>query len=61
MTCWTNLREVKARLILALYAMTQLTIQQTYELAIQHHQTGRLQEAERLYRQILAEQPSWTR
>jgi protein O-GlcNAc transferase len=37
--------------------MTQLTIQQTFDLALQHHQAGRLQEAERLYRQILTQQP----
>jgi predicted O-linked N-acetylglucosamine transferase (SPINDLY family) len=31
--------------------------QQTFDLALQHHQAGRLREAERLYRQILAVQP----
>jgi protein O-GlcNAc transferase len=34
-----------------------MTIQQTFDLAIQHHQAGRLQDAEQLYRQILARQP----
>ena len=37
--------------------MVSLTIQQQLELALQHHQAGRLPEAERLYRQILAEEP----
>jgi protein O-GlcNAc transferase len=37
--------------------MAQLTIQQTFDLALQHHQAGRLQEAEPLYAQILARQP----
>jgi predicted O-linked N-acetylglucosamine transferase (SPINDLY family) len=31
-----------------------LTIEQAYELAVRHHQAGRLREAEALYRQILA-------
>jgi len=34
-----------------------MTIPQTLELAMQHHQAGRLAEAEALYRQILATQP----
>jgi protein O-GlcNAc transferase len=33
------------------------TIQDALELALQHHQAGRLGEAETLYRQILAQQP----
>ena len=37
--------------------MAQLTIQQAFDLALQHHQAGRLQEAEQLYRQVLAQQP----
>jgi len=37
--------------------MAQVTIQQAFELALQRHQAGRLQEAEQLYRQILAQQP----
>ena len=37
--------------------MAQLTIQHVFDLALQHHHAGRLQEAERLYRQILARQP----
>jgi predicted O-linked N-acetylglucosamine transferase (SPINDLY family) len=37
--------------------MVSLTIQQQLKLALQHHQAGRLPEAERLYRQILAEEP----
>ena len=35
-----------------------MTIPQTFELALQHHQAGRLAEAEALYRQILAVQPN---
>lgn len=38
--------------------MPQITPQQAYELAVQYHQSGRLAEAESLYRQILAEQPN---
>jgi protein O-GlcNAc transferase len=37
--------------------MTQLTIQQAFDLALQHHQAGRLHDAEQLYRQILAHEP----
>jgi predicted O-linked N-acetylglucosamine transferase (SPINDLY family) len=37
--------------------MAHLTIQQAFALALQHHQAGRLHEAERLYRMILAERP----
>ncbi|MGD0387897.1 MAG: tetratricopeptide repeat-containing glycosyltransferase family protein [Tepidisphaeraceae bacterium] len=33
------------------------TIQQAFDLAVQHHQAGRLGEAEQLYRQVLAQQP----
>ena len=35
-----------------------MTIQQAFELAAEHHQAGRLREAEMLYRQILAQQPN---
>jgi predicted O-linked N-acetylglucosamine transferase (SPINDLY family) len=34
-----------------------VTIQQAFELALQHHQLGRLKEAEAIYRQILAAEP----
>ena len=34
-----------------------MTTQQTFDLAVRHHQAGRLSEAEALYRQILAVQP----
>ncbi len=34
-----------------------MTIQQPFEIALQHHQSGRLAEAEALYRQILAVEP----
>jgi predicted O-linked N-acetylglucosamine transferase (SPINDLY family) len=38
--------------------MAQITIQQAFDLALQHHRAGRLEEAENLYRQILAQQPN---
>jgi predicted O-linked N-acetylglucosamine transferase (SPINDLY family) len=38
--------------------MAQLTIQQAFDLALQHHQAGRLREAEQIYRKILANQPN---
>ncbi|CAN5530946.1 tetratricopeptide repeat protein [soil metagenome] len=38
--------------------MPELTIQQALELALQHHQAGRLKEAEPIYRQILSNQPA---
>ncbi len=38
--------------------MAQLTIQQAFDLALQHHGAGRLHEAEQLYRQILTQQPA---
>jgi len=34
-----------------------MTIPQAFDIALQHHQAGRLAEAEALYRQILAQQP----
>src|SRR5436190_23701850 len=37
--------------------MPSVTVQQAFELAIQHHQAGRLAEAEGIYRQILAAHP----
>ncbi len=37
--------------------MAQFNIQDAFDLALQHHQAGRLPEAERLYRQILSEEP----
>jgi len=37
--------------------MAQLTIQNAFNLALEHHRAGRLREAEKLYRQILAQQP----
>jgi Flp pilus assembly protein TadD len=36
--------------------MARLTIQQTFDLALQHHKAGRLREAGQLYRQVLAQQ-----
>ncbi len=38
--------------------MAEMTIQNALDEAIAHHQSGRLQEAEHLYRQILAQQPN---
>ncbi len=38
--------------------MPQLKIEQTFRLAVEHHQAGRLPEAETLYRQILAVEPT---
>ncbi len=37
--------------------MPTVTIQQAFELALQHHRSGRLPEAEALYRQVLAVEP----
>jgi len=37
--------------------MSDVTIPQTFDLAVQHHKAGRLQQAEQLYRQVLAQQP----
>jgi predicted O-linked N-acetylglucosamine transferase (SPINDLY family) len=37
--------------------MSQVTIEQAFELAVQQHQMGRFAEAERIYRQILAHSP----
>ena len=37
--------------------MPQLSLQQAFDLALRHHQAGQLQQAEQLYRQILAQQP----
>jgi protein O-GlcNAc transferase len=37
--------------------MTQPPIQQTFDLAVQHHQAGQLPQAEHFYRQVLAQQP----
>jgi predicted O-linked N-acetylglucosamine transferase (SPINDLY family) len=34
-----------------------MTVQQAFDMAVQHHQAGRLNEAESIYRQILAAQP----
>jgi tetratricopeptide (TPR) repeat protein len=38
--------------------MTQVTIEQALEIAVQHHQACRMAEAEAIYRQILAAQPN---
>jgi tetratricopeptide (TPR) repeat protein len=37
--------------------MSQFTSRQAFDLALKHHQAGRLYEAEQLYRKILAQQP----
>jgi len=38
--------------------MPQLTIQEALDLALRHHQVGRLAEAEKIHRQILAHRVS---
>jgi protein O-GlcNAc transferase len=38
--------------------MPELTSQQLFDLALQHHNAGRLQEAENLYRKLLAQHPN---
>ncbi|MEP6670072.1 MAG: tetratricopeptide repeat protein [Chthoniobacter sp.] len=38
--------------------MPAVTVQQAFELAFQHHQAGRLADAEALYRQVLTVQPN---
>lgn len=38
--------------------MPQITIEQAFQLAAQHHQAGRLAEAETIYRQILQQAPN---
>lgn len=38
--------------------MAQVTIQQAFELAVRLHDAGKFQEAERLYREILVQQPT---
>jgi Flp pilus assembly protein TadD len=38
--------------------MSQVTLAQAMEIAIEHHRAGRLVEAESVYRQILAQQPN---
>ena len=37
--------------------MSQLTIQQAIDLALEHHRAGRLNQAEQIYRQVLAAEP----
>jgi tetratricopeptide (TPR) repeat protein len=39
-------------------AGTQMTLQQALDLGVQHHQAGRLREAEGIYRQILSADPN---
>jgi predicted O-linked N-acetylglucosamine transferase (SPINDLY family) len=39
-------------------AMAQFTIEQALQMASQHHQAGRLAEAEQIYRQVLNQQPN---
>jgi protein O-GlcNAc transferase len=55
-------RQIHVRFTRWLYKIAALmvptTVQQAFELAMSHHQAGRLQEAEHLYRQVLARQPS---
>jgi protein O-GlcNAc transferase len=51
------LRKSNPLRILPVHGMAEFNIQNAFDLALQHHQAGRLAEAERLYRQILTEQP----
>jgi tetratricopeptide (TPR) repeat protein len=37
--------------------MAQVTIEQAMQLAVQHHEAGRLADAERIYREVLAREP----
>ena len=37
--------------------MAEFTIQQAFQIAVQHHRAGQLPQAEQFYRQILAQQP----
>jgi len=37
--------------------MAQITVQQTFDQALRHHQSGQLQQAEQLYRQVIAQVP----
>ena len=39
-------------------AKTTVTLQQALDLAVQHHQAGRLREAEGIYRRILEGEPN---
>src|SRR5258707_3380763 len=43
--------------LLVFAAMPELTIQQAYEMAVQLHRTGQLQQADAMYRKILAAEP----
>ena len=38
--------------------MSQLTLQQAIDLALEHHRAGRLKQAEQMYRQVLSVQPN---
>jgi protein O-GlcNAc transferase len=38
--------------------MSQFSIDQAFQIALQHHQAGRIQQAENLYRRILTQQPT---
>ena len=51
------LRKSNPHRIVPVQRMAQLTIQQTFDLALQHHQAGRLRQAEQIYRQVLARHP----
>ncbi len=42
---------------LPVFAMATITIQQAYDIALQHHRAGRLPQAEKIYRQIIAQHP----
>jgi predicted O-linked N-acetylglucosamine transferase (SPINDLY family) len=45
--------------ILPAIGMAQLTIQQAFDLAVEHHEAGRLRDAEQLFQQVLAQDPEY--
>ncbi len=58
LSSWRALQGRGAHGILSADGMAQHTIQQTFHVALQHHQAGRLHDAEQLYRQILEQEPN---
>src|SRR5262245_18953938 len=40
------------------FRMRRMAVQQTFQLAVEHHRAGRLQQAHELYRQLLAHDPN---
>jgi len=50
----------RREIIVRCFKMPQVSIDQAMQIALQHHQAGRLQQAEELYRQILTQLPDYT-